>query len=128
MTTNMDNRALLEKAAKAMGYQWSKNTEITHDGLWITEPSVKTYWNPLKHNSYALEIATTLGLSIVHYPLRKNPREFVTVQIHRMGDLFRETPVQHTEPYHGDPVAATRRAIVCCAAAFYDLQEGIVSE
>ena len=63
----MDDRTdveLLTLAAKAAGMQWSTSSLITHDGLWITYPSVETHWNPLTDDGDALKLARQVLMSV----------------------------------------------------------------
>jgi hypothetical protein len=60
----MQDRELLELAAKAAGLTWSKSKDITHDGLWLTAPWTQTYWNPLKEGADALWLAVKLEMEI----------------------------------------------------------------
>jgi hypothetical protein len=101
----MTDRELLELAAKAAGLTWSKSKDITHDGLWIIKPSIKTHWNPLTDDGDAQRLAVKLGLQIVHYSVTSKGPDRVSAG--RNGP-----PI----PYGKDPYAATRRAITRAAA------------
>jgi hypothetical protein len=116
----MINRELLEAAAKASGLQWSNDPEITHDGLWITAPAdkINTYWNPLAHNGDAFLLSVTLGITVTPYPVYGHDKHSVVAKRYQSGDLTRErNPTEVVEVYGDNPAAATRRAIVRCAAA-----------
>jgi hypothetical protein len=97
------DRDLLELAAKAAGLTWSKSKDITHDGLWIIKPSVKTYWNPLTDDGDALRLAVKLGL-LVDVCEEATGAQALNVAF-------------CTEAINNDPCAATRRAITRAAAA-----------
>ena len=115
----MTNRGLLESAAKASGLQWSNDPEITHDGLWITAPAdkINTYWNPLAHNEDAFLLAVILGIAVTLYPIYSHDKHSVVAKRYQSSDLTREiNPTEVVEVYGGNPAAATRRAIVRCAA------------
>ena len=101
MTAKTD-RELLELAAKAAGLTvltW--NTKIP--ALLLTGP---TAWNPLADDGDALRLAVKLGLGI-SIPLANKRTDVV---------CFSHSSVSAIES-HGDPYAATRRAIVRAAAA-----------
>ncbi len=113
---------LIQSAALAAGFQWSKNPEITHDGLWITAPAdkINTYWNPLAHDGDAFLLAVTLGITVTPYPVYQPDKHSVIAKRYQRGDLMRENnPTEAVEIYGGNPAAATRRAIVRCAAAIW---------
>lgn len=107
----MNDREMLEYAAKAAGYTWSNDRRITHGGLWITAPITKTNWNPRDNDGDAFRLAVKLCLSVKHGV-----------------DLFDETNTFCAFayfsgigecafiPHRDDPYAATRRAIVWAAA------------
>ena len=100
----MDDRTMLELAAKAAGMQWSTSSLITHDGLWITYPSVKPHWNPITDDGDALRLAVKLKLCF-------GPNFD--------GDLavcFGDNGRNITEAFGADHYAATRRAITRAAA------------
>ncbi len=116
----MRDRKLLEAAAKAAGLRWSKDPEIAHDGLWITAPAhkIKTYWNPLSDDGDALLLAVTLGIAVVPYPIYASDKHSVVAKQYRSKDILRKkNPTEVVEVYGTNPAAATRRAIVGCAAA-----------
>ena len=101
----MTDKELLELAAKAAGLTWSKNKDIIHDGLWITKPSIKTYWNPLTDDGDALRLAVKLGLGIS-----------ITLSNKRTDVVTFSGPITSVIEAHGDPYAATRRCITRAAA------------
>ena len=96
------DRELLGLAAKAAGLTWSKSKDITHDGLWIIKPLIKTYWNPLTDDGDALRLAVKLGLLV------DVCEEATGAQALNIAFC--------TEPINNEPYAATRRAITRAAA------------
>ncbi len=116
----MTDLELIKSAALAAGLQWSNNPEITHDGLWITAPAEKinTYWNPLAHDGDAFLLSVALGITVTPYPVYGHDKHSVIAKRYQRGDLMRErNPTEVVEVYGDNPAAATRRAIVRCAAA-----------
>lgn len=114
MTTKTD-RELLELAAKAAGITLTpvevKNVEFQGDDRWIgyrTDPSqwARGWFEPLTDDGDALRLAVKLSLGI-SIPLANKRTDVV---------CFSHSSVSAIEA-HGNPYAATRRAIVCAAAA-----------
>ena len=110
----MDDRELLERAAKAYGDQ---NVRIDHAGgrRWIGRNEdlgcdVMVTWNPLTDDGDALRMAVKLRLNIQHYV-----RSTGVICVQAVIDWGMGNDAFHEE--HGDsPSAATRRAIVRAAA------------
>lgn len=122
------DRALLEAAAKAAGLRWSSNPEITHNGLWITAPAhrINTCWSPLANDGDALLLAVDLGIAVVPYPIYVPDKHSVVAKRHRSADMMRKmNPTEVVEVYGANPAAATRRAIVRCAAAIWEASQEI---
>jgi hypothetical protein len=99
----MNDRELLEAAAKAAGIVWDHEECGT---LWLLNPLRP--WNPLTDDGDALRLAVKLCMS-------------VTNTIIRTSILVRPDPefgdwIDASEPHNHDPYAATRRAIVRAAA------------
>ena len=96
----MDDRTLLERAAKAAGYdaKWRNHFYEPFRGFEVNGSS----WNPLTDDGDALRLAVKLRLTIDH------KEECVNVWDGCFGTGF--------IPNEGDPYAATRRAIVRAAA------------
>jgi hypothetical protein len=100
----MDDRTLLELAAKAAGIRvrWyiAGFVHVGSDGLDCG------WWSPLTDDGDALRLAVKLGISVA--------------QERRNGVVYCDTDersIMAEADYNGDPCAATRRAIVRCAAA-----------
>jgi hypothetical protein len=93
----MNDKELLELAAKAAGIEWpQKISDFSrqYDGV--------RSWNPLTDDGDALRLAVKLSLSIWRYDtLSTSKPNFTDWQCDERGD---------------DPYAATRRAIVRAAA------------
>jgi len=96
----MTDRELLELAAKAAEYEYAKN------GGYIVVDGIPGNWNPLTDDGDALRLAVKLGFGI-SIPLANKRTDVV---------CFSDSRVSAIEE-HGDPFAATRRAIVRAAAA-----------
>lgn len=116
----MTDRELLELAAKAAGMAWSADPQVTHDGLWITAPSLQTYWNPLTDDGDALRLAVKLGIKLTPYPLYSEEKRSVIASRQQLAppedDNNTYIGPSFVENYEGDLYAATRRAIVRAAA------------
>ena len=102
----MNDRELLELAAKAAGYDglgsWDENAMWDGEG-W--------HWNPLTDDGDALRLAVTLGL-------------YLNIYSASMHQTFAGTGLHIADEPHGaDPYAATRRAIVRAAAEIAKQQE-----
>ena len=117
----MSDRVLLEKAAKAAGYDDAKYQDMKgwgevryglSCGIW-SEKHLDDYWNPLESDGDALRLAVKLKIPL---------------QFPDWGDLARtwgaedsnETHDETARDHGGDLGAATRRAIVRAAAALAD--------
>jgi hypothetical protein len=128
----MTDRELLELAAKAAGWAgwqskhgyWNVESpdgeKTTHCHRWnaycpdtgekLKEPTfadaiADTNWNPLTNDGDALRLAVKLGLGI-SIPLSNKRTDVVTFS----------GPITSVIEAHGDPYAATRRAITRAAA------------
>ena len=108
----MNDKELLELAAKAAGFTnliycpaWKCMAEFDKQGGYF---KWNTYWNPLKDDSHALQLAVNLQLGISIPPVADGRIEVVTFY----GPII--SIVEH--PQNNDRNAATRRAIVRAAA------------
>jgi hypothetical protein len=101
----MNDRELLEQAAKAAGLEYTKPAD-GYDGALGLEvgpnPMRTQNWNPLTDDADALRLAVKLQLLV-------NVTEFSSRATN--GGLL-----NGEELHNGDPYAATRRAIVRAAA------------
>jgi hypothetical protein len=102
----MNDRELLELAAKACQYKYMNSA------LWDGRDVVEYGWNPLEDDGQALRLAVKLGLDVCIDT--KIEREPCTHVIGFRSDLGSGT--LDAIENHGDPYAATRRAIVRAAA------------
>lgn len=101
----MEDRELLELAAKAIGYEFQFN--LANAGQLFKEGEYVKFWNPLTDDGDALRLAVKVGINFqneskacwVKWPL----------ELSLNGTI-------HYEPHNTDPYAATRRAIVRAAA------------
>jgi hypothetical protein len=110
---DMTDKELLEHAARAAGV----NLQQWQSGFVELRDNIITHWNPLKDDGDALKLAVKLGLNVTHYPIYKQPKHSVIVKRYQKSDIMREkNPTEVVEIYNDDPMAATRRAIVRCAA------------
>jgi hypothetical protein len=105
----MNSRTLLERAAKAAGIPICS---AAYDAGILRHPQDHEPWNPLLSDSDALRLAVKLQISIVHRR-RLSDGENVAVAAGLYADQYDETETY----YEGDPYAATRLAIVRCAAS-----------
>lgn len=111
----MDDRELLELAAKAVGIEggWGDRAMIGHDevdmtGIWfIDDPEECAIWDPLTDDGDALRLANKLRMQIEHHA------RWAFVAVFAGKDFG---VVKAEEPHEVDVDAATRRAIVRAAA------------
>jgi hypothetical protein len=97
----MTDRELLEAAARAAG------VDLAPTGfVWDDATAEMIEWNPLTDDGDAFRLAVKLGLSVMA-PSRDDDKATLVIGLGSVGAR---------EP-HGDPYAATRRAIVRAAAA-----------
>ena len=98
----MDDRELLELAAKAVGVGWDE-----YENEWYGD-GVGPYWNPLDSDGDAFRLAVVLGMDIFQFANH--------VQVYEPGGG------EYKEDYNGDCCAATRRAITRAAASMVQEQ------
>lgn len=120
MSVSMEDRELLELAAKAAGMTggWGDhidyhNGEVDLSNYWVVQEGDEIFfWNPLEDDGDALRLAMVLELGVVckrgSDPYERN-RSVVT-------DPYRVNQLRIVEPHRGKPEYATRRAIVRAAA------------
>lgn len=93
----MNDRELIEAAAKAYGLNWDAAKAKWWNGkVWLNE------WNPLTDDGDALRLAVKLRMDIAHF------EESVRADVTGYDDCH--------ERNGADPYAATRKAIVRAAA------------
>ena len=112
MNNAMEDRNLLELAAKAAGYTtnhpWNdERMTMNPPVIGLCIPELSSCWNPLEYSGDAFNLAVKLRLTIEH---GSPTRTFVAVRTPGSNWMeFRET-------YRGEDTAAVRRAIVRTAA------------
>jgi len=116
------DKEILELAAKAasINLQWMLLGPVEIRDNIITE------WNPLSSDSDALKLAVLLGITITPYPIYANPKHSVIAKKYNSKGYIRDKNTSEViEVYNNDPMSATRRAIVRCAA---ELSRGFIVE
>ncbi|WP_353627591.1 hypothetical protein ABNQ24_12560 [Ralstonia pseudosolanacearum] len=111
----MSDRELLEKAAKAAGYE----VEFSADGLSCWFKGKTTSWRPLFSDGDALRLAVKLSLDLYNYSWADDPHIEAS---HEKGSEFGYAS-EHFANHDSDRYAATRRAIVRAAAAIEESHE-----
>lgn len=110
----MDDRELLELAAKAAGFSHYRYCDV-HMAL-VPEPEGEdvlpfSVWSPLTNDGDALRLAVTCKIALnpmLVDGLNRDLHESAAGGVNRWTDC--------REKHNGDPFAATRRAIVRAAA------------
>lgn len=113
----MDDRELLELAAKAIGYEFQFN--LANAGQLFKEGEYVKFWNPIKYNDDAFCLAVKLRLQI-----QINDASIVIDFPQNDAGVTRESIYQYPDSkydadyniVHIKHEAATRRAIVRAAA------------
>ncbi len=114
MTKPLNDRELLELAAKAAGYEaWDW---LGGDGLLNVYDANGRHdcWNPLADDGDALRLAVNLGINISFPPYMKHERP--VVHAGKYWDNSDDCWYPFEELLDINPYAATRRAIVRAAA------------
>lgn len=101
----MTDQELLEQAAKAAGYEVAEYYNNV-GGIWCQ--TLDRRWDPLGDDADAFRLAVALNVELAINPGKKATRVYVKQQLGDFGI---------TEQHDGNPLAATRRAIVRAAAA-----------
>ena len=110
----MNDRELLERAAKAAGVQLAWNMSVLPNGRpYPVNAATGEFWNPLADDGAALRLAVKLGITPYLAEGSLNKPQCAVWLPARMKWHY-ETAEDN------DPRAATRRAIVRAAAAFAD--------
>jgi hypothetical protein len=106
----MDDRTLLELAAKAAGMDDMRWSDMTHD---LFDP-LDQPWNALEDNGDTLSLAVRLHIQV-------EPRGVTVAAWQWRAGADDEPKAAHCMEFlsdnNGDEEAATRRAVVRCAAA-----------
>ncbi len=105
----MDDRELLELAARAAGHTLGPDWYCLPEGIFINgdDRFSGTEWNPLTDDGDALRLAVKLGIHIRHWVYACEAED----------NDGRSTGMIHAREFNSDMGAATRRAIVLAAAA-----------
>lgn len=117
----MNDRELLELAAKACGYDTSNHwnaerLKLDPPVIGLVIDGVSTNWNPIDIDGQALRLAVTLRIDLHTSPIC-GEAVIVTAKHRLRSDLLREpNPTTASESFNPCPYAATRRAIVRAAA------------
>lgn len=102
----VSDKKLLELAARAAGYKYSPM------GGYIVMDGIPMNWNPLIDGGDALRLSTHLLINVEYLkPLGRRNLSEVSAFPSGRGDCLSVQQISN------DPDAATRRAIVCAAAA-----------
>lgn len=106
----MNDRELLESAARAVGYE-IEHYRGAREKLTIVPPGGINFvfWNPLIDDGDAFRLATKLGLMPMHNVTLGDVHVFCE-------EINGELPGECYDDHNGDRCAATRRAIVRAAA------------
>lgn len=104
----MNDRELLERAAKAAGYKWSDYEFKGEYGLQIIHPGPIKNWNPLTDDGDALRLAMALRITVEQSLLETQASAYVLVGLKKEHFVSVSGKVTREE--------ATRRAIVRAAA------------
>lgn len=118
MPTGEELRELLELAAKAYGAEFFSPKRGKMSRWWYLDGVFKE-WRPHEDDGDALRLAVKLGLSITPYPIYAEVKHSVLVKRLRIGDVLRnikEPRIESIAVYDEDAMAATRLAILRCAA------------
>ena len=97
----MNDKELLELAAKAAGYTLEDHYDHDQYYPWCTETDA--FWNPLLDDGDALRLMVNFGMDILFYGYK----QIIAVVTYRATTA---------EPYSFDMKASTRRAIVKASA------------
>lgn len=102
----MNDRELMELAAKAAGYCITPHPNKDAPTYWLKHNDGTDPWNPLTDDGDALRLAVKLGLPIPGDPRNFRGAYMIPVTKGRIGSI----------PSFEDQCAAVRRTIVCAAA------------
>lgn len=102
----MDDKELLELAAKAAGYIVEPDAHIPSGGIWLSEQDGDKPWSPLADNGDAMRLAVKLHISVSWSPSGR----FVKASV--CDNPFLVFGMDSTD----DACSDARRAIVSAAA------------
>jgi len=102
----MNDRELLELAAKAVEYKYSDIEFAGESGLQLLSPNPRSNWNPLEDDGDALRLVVKLRIDI---------RNFTGASC-CISASSKNIAEDSDEDYWVNPYASTRRAIVRAAA------------
>lgn len=111
----MNDRGLLERAAKAAGYtpiRWTAGGEWP-EGLLLE--GVQQPWNPLASDGDAMRLAVKLSMRVYVYV--GHGEDYTIAAVGKNGKILAWSAFA-SEQHGADAAAATRRAIVRCAASY----------
>ena len=120
----MDDRTLLEDAARAAGHTLRAVIQYEDESSWYgliaSGDGYSEDFDPLNDDGDALRLAVACGLAVIPYPIYPQPKHSVIAKVYKdSAAVYRdeEKRIEQIEVYGSDPAAATRRAIVRAAAA-----------
>ena len=114
----MDDRTLLELAAKVVGYERPEYFETSYNepAMWVIAPDYIGVWTPLSDDGDALRLAVKLRLSIEHnHPA--DQQRWVAADRNGCEGCYAPVSCVEDEFEESERQSATRRAIVRAAAA-----------
>jgi len=114
----MNDKELLEKAAKAAGIDWIKGCVWIENGFYAPHSHERIAWNPLTNSADAFELAVALRMDVMVQD--SDARTAVALLT-----PFTDHLVEHEEPHGSDAFAATRRAITTAAAMSATYEEDL---
>lgn len=115
----MHERELLALAAKAMDgrIKYSDFSDKTPDRWEFKKNRVWVEWDPLDDNDASRNLQVMLGISVIPYPFYSMPKHSVIAKRQQVPDVLRTAnPTEVIVQYGNDPEAATRLAVLRCAA------------
>lgn len=108
----MNDRELLELAAKAAGYKYSDLCFSGESGLVLLGDPMQTYWDPIADDGDALRLAVKLSIDM-------------SFNFENAVFVYADEVMETLDRNGNDLCAATRRAIVRAAAEIgRQMQEG----
>ena len=115
----MTEKEMLELAAKAINLPlgtWNDGGEPYSSGQGFILQG-NQLWNPATNDGDSRRLQVTLRIAVTPYPVYGQPKHSVIAKQYQRGDMMRESnPTEAIEVYGDDPAAATRLAVLKCAA------------